>query len=210
MSIRSARFSITCSPGETLTDTLQDVLNMEPVSPRLLNPNVPRDLETLCLKCLEKEPASRYQTAQALADDLERFLRNEPIYAQPIGSTARLCRWCRRKPLVASLGAATLLLLLAVAIGSPIAAWRINQERQRAEKGELAARSSELVARQKAYASDMNRAQQALAQNNLSSALELLNRHRPLLSATRTNSNSRFPENEHAEKDLRGWQCPWC
>ena len=80
----------------------------------------------------------------------------------------------------------------------------------RCQRNFLSPRTSELVTRQKAYASDMNRAQQALAQNNLSSALELLNRHRPLLSATRTNSNSRFPENEHAEKDLRGWQCPWC
>src|SRR5580765_848599 len=112
--------------GETLTDTLQDVVNTEPVSPRLLNPSVPRDLETLCLKCLEKEPARRYPTAQALAEDLDRFLRHEPIHARPIGPTARLWRWCRRKPLVASLGAVTLILLLAVAIGSPIAAWRIN------------------------------------------------------------------------------------
>ena len=58
--------------GETLTDTLQDVVNQEPVSPRLLNPSVPRDLETLCLKCLEKEPARRYQTALALAEDLDQ------------------------------------------------------------------------------------------------------------------------------------------
>ncbi len=189
--------------GETLTDTLQDVVNKEPVSPRLLNPSVPPDLETLCLKCLEKEPARRYQTAQALAEDLDRFLRAEPIRARRIGPTARLWRWCRRKPVVATLGSATLLLLLAVAIGSPIAVWRINKERQRAEKGELTARSSELVTRQKAYASDMNRAQQALAQNNLDSTLELLNRHRPFLSEDRTNSNSRLPESEHAEKDLR-------
>src|SRR6266700_1828098 len=178
--------------GETLTDTLQDVVNMEPVSPRLLNPNVPRDLETLCLKCLEKEPARRYQTAHALAEDLDRFLKAEPIRARRIGPTARLWRWCRRKPVVASLGAATLVLLLAVAVGSPIAMYRINHERQRAERGEL-------VARQKAYASDMNRVQQELAQNNLGFALELLNRHRPVQK-----SEIRNPKSE--TQDLRGWE----
>ena len=71
--------------GETLTDTLQDVVNKEPISPRLLNPSVPRDLETLCLKCLEKEPARRYSTAQALAEDLDRFLKREPIRARRMG-----------------------------------------------------------------------------------------------------------------------------
>ena len=165
--------------GETLTDTLHEVLNTEPVSPRLLNPSVPRDLETLCLKCLEKEPARRYQTAQTLAEDLDRFLRDEPIQARPVGQAEKAWRWCRRKPLVASLGGATLVLLLAVTIGSPIAIYRINHERQRAEKGESAARRGELDARQKAYASDMNSVQQALAQSDLGRALQLLDRHRP-------------------------------
>src|SRR5258706_1205227 len=83
--------------GETLTDTLQDVVNKEPVSPRLLNPSVPRDMETLCLKCLEKEPARRFSTAQALAEDLDRFLRDEPIHARPVRHAEKLWRWCRRK-----------------------------------------------------------------------------------------------------------------
>jgi WD40 repeat protein/serine/threonine protein kinase len=193
--------------GETLTDTLQDVVNTEPVSPRLLNPSVPRDLETLCLKCLEKEPASRYQTAQGLAEDLDRFLKDELIHAQPIGPTARLWRWCRRKPLVASLGTATLVLLLAVAVGSPIAIYRINHERQRAERGEL-------DARQKAYASDMNVVQQELAQNNLGRALELLDRQRPaansLRSSRREEAHSPAGHNQSlvtsAATDLRGWE----
>src|SRR5262252_5235191 len=67
--------------GEALTDTLQQVLNTEAVSPRLLHPNLPHDLETICLKCLEKEPEKRYATAQQLADELARFRRGEPILA---------------------------------------------------------------------------------------------------------------------------------
>jgi serine/threonine-protein kinase len=88
--------------GETLTDTLQEVVNKEPVSPRLLNPSVPPDLKTLCLKCLEKEPARRYQTAQALTDDLDRFLRAEPIHARPVKSAEKFWLWCRRKPALAA------------------------------------------------------------------------------------------------------------
>jgi len=146
--------------GETLTDTLQNVVNKDPVSPRLLNPNVPRDLETLCLKCLEKESARRYQTALALAEDLDRFLKAEPIRARRIGPTARLWRWCRRKPVVASLSAATLVLLLAVAVGSPIAAIHINRERSKAEH---------LL-----YVSTMNVAQAAWEQNNVGRLRQLL------------------------------------
>jgi WD40 repeat protein len=190
--------------GETLTDTLQEVLNNEPVSPRLLNPGVPRDLETLCLKCLEKEPARRYQTAQALTEDLDRFLRAEPIQARPVGQAEKLWRWCRRKPAVASLGAATLVLLIAVAVGSPIAAWQINHERQRAERGEL-------DARQKAYASDMNLAQQAVQEDDFYRALQLLHRHRPAFgvpASAGSASDLARPDRLKAglQTDLRGWE----
>src|SRR6266571_5284820 len=129
--------------GEALTDTLDQVVNSEPVSPRLLNPSVPRDLETICLKCLEKEPDERYATAQALADELGRFVNNEPIRARPVSLLEKGLRWCRRKPALASFIAATSLLLLAILIGSPIAIYRINQARKaeqtqlhRAEAGE--------------------------------------------------------------------------
>jgi WD40 repeat protein/predicted Ser/Thr protein kinase len=200
--------------AENLTDTLQDVLDKEPLPLRVLNPGVPADLETLCLKCLEKEPARRYQTAQALVEDLNRFLRHEPILAHPVGPAEKLWRWCRRKPVVASLGITTLILLLAVAVGSPLAIYRVNRERQRAEKGELSALASELNTRQKAYASDMNLAQQALAVNNLGRAWELLNRRRPVansLHGTRREQPHFSTANGQSlltapPTDLRGWE----
>ncbi|HEY5913991.1 MAG TPA: protein kinase [Verrucomicrobiae bacterium] len=120
--------------AESMTETLQLVVNTEPPSPRLLAPGVPRDLETICLKCLSKEPHCRYSTAQELADELGRFLRDEPILARPIGAAGKGWRWCRRNPVIASFAGVTAVLLLAVAIGSPIAALRINRERSQAQQ----------------------------------------------------------------------------
>ncbi len=120
--------------AETLAQTLRMVAEQEPVSPRLLNASVPCDLETICLKCLEKDPRRRYATAQELADELDRFLRNEPIHARPAGLVLKTHRWCVRNKPLAIAGTAILALLLVVAIGSPIALVRIDAERKRAEK----------------------------------------------------------------------------
>ncbi|MBL7044512.1 MAG: protein kinase, partial [Pirellulaceae bacterium] len=103
-------------------DTLLQVLEREPVSPRTLNPKVPQDLETICLKCLEKDRQRRYASAQDLADELRRFLEGEPIHARPISASARAWRWCKRKPILAGLWATAVVLLLALSIGGPILA----------------------------------------------------------------------------------------
>lgn len=115
--------------AETIEELLLHVRDADPISPRLLNPSVPRDLETICLKCLEKDPARRYATAQAVADELGRFIRDEPIQARPSRITGKLWRWCRRRPAVAALSASVLLLLVAIALSSSVAAWRVNRAR---------------------------------------------------------------------------------
>jgi serine/threonine protein kinase len=87
--------------GESAYDTLVQVLNLDPVPPARLQPKVPRDLETICLKCLRKEPAERYGSAEELADDLRRFLEGQPIRARRAGRVERLVKWVKRRPAAA-------------------------------------------------------------------------------------------------------------
>src|SRR5947208_3417327 len=110
--------------GGTTYETVRMVLETQPRQPRLYNPKVDRDLETICLKCLEKEPAKRYASAQSLAEDIERFLRNEPIRSRRSSRLEHLWLWCKRKPLVASLTAA---LIVVVAIGFAGALWELRR-----------------------------------------------------------------------------------
>jgi WD40 repeat protein len=101
-------------------DTVMQVLEREPVAVRQLNPTVPRDLETICLKCLEKDRRKRYATAQDLADDLGRWQRGEPIVARPVGNRERFVKWIRRHPTVAGLVTAVVVTILA---GSAVSTW---------------------------------------------------------------------------------------
>jgi tRNA A-37 threonylcarbamoyl transferase component Bud32/tetratricopeptide (TPR) repeat protein len=140
--------------GQSPLDTLQQVKTQDPVPPRQLQPKVPRDLETICLKCLQKEPRKRYDSAEALAEDLRRFSAGEPILARRAGPVERLSVWCRRRPAVTALA---VLLILAVAAGFAGVTWkwREAEERKRqAEKAEQQARQAEqqALAREEATA----------------------------------------------------------
>jgi WD40 repeat protein len=119
--------------AETPLDTLLLVLEAEPVPPSRLHPGLARDLETVCLKCLQKDPAKRYASVAALAEDLRRFQAGEPIQARPVGRAERLGRWCRRHPArAAAAGSAgvALLAMVALAVGA-IFTVQLRREEQR-------------------------------------------------------------------------------
>ena len=120
----------------SMLDTLKQVLEQEPISPRKLNGSVPRDLETVCLKCLEKDPRRRYATARELADELVRCLAGEPIRARPAGHAERLWRWTKRQPLVATLLATVLISLLG---GTTLSTYFAVQARNQASAAEQSA-----------------------------------------------------------------------
>ncbi len=110
--------------GTTVLEILDQVRQRSPDPPRSLNPRVPRDLEVICLKCLEKEPRRRYASADAMAEDLKRYLAGEPIAARPVGSAARFGMWCRRNPALAAAAGLLVAALVAVALLSLLSADR--------------------------------------------------------------------------------------
>ena len=168
--------------SQTLEGTLLQVLTTEPVAVRRLNPAVSRDLETTCSKCLQKDASRRYASAQALAEDLGRFLSHHPIVARPATPIEKLWRWCQRRPAFAGI---LLLLNLSFAAGLTGILWEWRR-----------ARESELSLQRNLYATDVNLAQVALEDNNLGRATALLQRYIP---------------KSRAESDLRGfeWRYLW-
>lgn len=134
---------------------LAAITQLEPIPPRRLRPNVPVELETICLKCLEKRPEKRYASAGALAEDLTRFLAGEPIRARPSGPVERLVKWARRKPALATLISVSALGLLAL---SMVVLWynaRLSRSLAATMASERLASERLLVARRYAYAADM-------------------------------------------------------
>jgi serine/threonine protein kinase/WD40 repeat protein len=193
----------------TPLDTVLQVLSDEPAPPRQLNGRVPRDLETICLKCLEKAPQRRYPTARALAEDVGRYLAGEPIQARPAGRAERLWRWCRRNPTVAALSAA-IILVAVVGFAGVLNQWQAAEAnqgkaneaaaeaKQKAKEAEderdVAKRQRDKIRkvneqlgltqeelRSTLYAAQMNLVQNAWESDNLARVRDLLEqlRHRP-------------------------------
>ncbi len=128
--------------AESAPETLLLLFHLEPVPPSRLRPKVPRDLETICLKCLHKESRRRYASAAELADDLHWFLEGRPIKARPVGWAERLLRWCRRKPAAAALVATTLLLLGLMLAGGIWLEWQRAERRAEITRREARAREA--------------------------------------------------------------------
>ncbi len=154
--------------GGTVAETLEHVRTREPEPPRRLRPNLPRDLETVCLKCLRKEPERRYASAEALAEDLRRWAAGEPIAARPVGGLERAALWVRRKP--ARAGLVLALALLGVAVVTFIAVTAVREHRAAAD---LARYNEDLLRAQGEKEAALRRARQESARVALDRGLNL-------------------------------------
>jgi eukaryotic-like serine/threonine-protein kinase len=120
--------------GGCAVEVVTQVIDREPVDPRLVQPRVPRDLATICLRCLEKEPGRRYGTARELGEELGRYLADEPIRARPVGWVGRGWRWCHRKPVLAGVAG---LLVVSIFLGAAGIVWQWNRTRVTAVRESL-------------------------------------------------------------------------
>jgi serine/threonine-protein kinase len=162
--------------GDDLLQTLRRVVEDEPAPPRTLNPDVDRDLETICLKCLEKEPRKRYASAEEVADRLQLFLEGKPIPDRPITRAERLWRWCRRNPLLAATGCVAAAGIVAVVALCIVTAWQtiqlarterdqaIQQARRSEDVHDALTRTAQLREQARSPAGDTGKWEEARAQ----------------------------------------------
>ncbi|MFM1769606.1 MAG: hypothetical protein RJA22_2135 [Verrucomicrobiota bacterium] len=181
--------------AEGVPALLRKIVEDTPAWPAAAARLVPRDLQVICLKCLAKDPAHRYPSARALAEDLQRFLDGEPILARPISTATRAARWCRKNPVLASISASLVLALVGGMLGIHYQ-WRKARRLAAAEAAQRSRAEGETrVTRASLYAADLQAAHQALGRGDLGAARNLLAAHRP----------------RQGQEDLRGfeWRLLW-
>jgi tetratricopeptide (TPR) repeat protein len=193
--------------GETRMLLVQ-ILNDEPPSPRKLNSRIPRDLETICLKCLEKDPARRYSTAEQLANDLRCFLAEQPIKARPISAAARVWRWCKRNAMVAGSVTVTITaLLLGTLISTSL--WMQVSEKERIALAALADANQERLKAQEALEREARERQKADEERQKTQrALEREARERQIAEEERLRTKKAFDISIRFAGALDFWQQP--
>lgn len=167
-----------------LSALLVQIVNNQAPDPRVLNPKIPRDISTICEKCLEKHPQDRYQTARELADDCRRFLQGEPVHARPLPAVTKRYRWARRKPWLAGLWATCALLVVGIAIVSTVGFVQTRSALQLAEG------RADIIERNLYFAEMTRGGQAALDPNGLAEVQRIAARWGPETSRT----------------DRRGWE----
>jgi WD40 repeat protein len=180
--------------AETPLDTVLQVLSDEPVPPGRLVPKLPRDVETVCLKCLQKDPHKRYAGADRLADDLEAYLDGRPIAARPVGRVERAWRWCRRNRALAAAAALVALALVAGSVVSTAFGIRASVNAKQARQAQEAAQ---------AHAEEALRAQEAAQAAQAEEARQRATNHKQLIDLLVSNGNRLLRE------DDPGAALPW-
>jgi eukaryotic-like serine/threonine-protein kinase len=187
-------------------DILLQVMEKEPLSPDALSPDVPKDLDTICMKCLQKESGRRYQTAPELVDELGRYLRGEPIIARPIGRLERAWRWCQSNPVMAVLAASAVFSLVAGTLVSVIFALKAHREAVDATVARGIAEQNERTASAESRRADENAAS-AVRQRDRATKQLYLNE---LASAQRewelNDVSAAWNHLKACPMDLRGWE----
>jgi WD40 repeat protein/tetratricopeptide (TPR) repeat protein len=211
--------------ADTPLETLRQVSTNAPVPPRRLQPRLPRDLETICLKCLEKAQARRYGSAEGLAEDLGRFLAGKPIAARPVGACERAVKWVRRRPAVAALLGVVGLAVLSLLTAGIFFTRQLQEERDYADRESQKAKEQAVLAdkarahalRQRTFANQEKR--KALVEKN-NTRRENANYRRTLYAAHihlayqawldgHVGRVLELLDGEGCPRDLRGWEWPY-
>ena len=195
--------------GDSVVDTLTKVKEQPPEPPRKLNAKVPRDLEVICLKCLEKDPRRRYASAQALADDLRAWLEGRPIAAGS-GPLERAWLWCKRNPALSVLAALSATLLVVSAIGASVSAYRNGQLAQQLKAQRDEANRNLVQAKKNLIESYTSEAEARRQSRRVGQRFEALDAIERAMRLARKSGSPRPSGFACGTRPSPRWPCPTC